>query len=195
MICRSSQPVRNGLTLLEVLLATAVFALSLVALGQLINHASDRALEVQERGRGARLAQTKLAEYVAGVRSLQGGGTSGDFEDEGEPDWKYEATVEADGSAAGLYRVTVTVSRNDIRTTLSQFVFDPKLRGTIQGAQTPTTASPTTDPGSTTNQSTTTTNPGASTNTGSGAGGGGGGTSGGGGAGGGGGNGQRGNNR
>jgi type II secretion system protein I len=138
------------LTLLEVLLATAVFALSLVAIGQLINQSSDQAVEVQEKSRGARLAQSKLAEYASGVRSLSGGGSSGDFEMEGEPDWSYESTVEADASAAGLYKVTVTASKGDIKTSLSQWVFDPKMRGVILGTQAQSTTTTTTNSSSTT---------------------------------------------
>lgn len=145
---------RRGLTLLEVLLATAVFALSLVAIGQLINQSSDQAVEIKEKSRGARLAQSKMAEYASGVRSLSSGGSSGDFELEGEPDWSYESSVEADASAAGLYKVTVTVSKGDIKTSLSQWVFDPKMRGVILGTQAQT-ATTTTNSGSTTPTTTT----------------------------------------
>jgi type II secretory pathway pseudopilin PulG len=149
------------LTLLEVILATAVFALSLVWIGQLLNQSSDQAIEVQQKSRGARLAQSKLAEYVAGVRSLSSGG-EGDFSDEGEPDWNYVATSEADNSAAGLYKVTITASKGDVKTSLSQWVFDPKLKGSILAAQPPPTTA-TTDQSAPATTSTTATTPATTT--------------------------------
>lgn len=135
----SSHPKRQGLTLLEVLLATAVFTLSLVAVGQLLNLSSDQAIEVQARSRAARLAQSKMAEYASGIRSLQGGGSTGDFEEDFEPDWNYEVVIESDSTAMNLYKVTVTVSKGDVKTTLSQYVFDPKQRGAILGTKAATT--------------------------------------------------------
>ncbi len=165
MIYRSSiRGARKGLTLIEVITATAVFALSLVAIQQLFNLSTDQAMEVRERSRAARLAQSKLSEYVAGVRSLQGGGSSGDFEDEGEPAWSYEVSAEADSTANGLYKVTVTVSKDSTKVTLSQYVFDPKQRGVILGTQTQSSGS-TTNQGSTTTNQSTTTNTNTNTNT------------------------------
>jgi hypothetical protein len=117
-----------------------------------LNQSSDQAVEVQEKSRGARLAQSKLAEYVAGVRSLTSGG-EGDFSDEGEPEWSYVATSEADSSAVGLYKVSITVTKGDVKTSLSQWVFDPKLKGAILAAQAATT---TTDQSATTTGATTT---------------------------------------
>lgn len=122
---------RDGMTLLEVLLALAIFLFSLVAISQLFNTATDQASEIQWRSRAARLAQSKLNEYVSGVRSLSATG-SGTFDPE-EPDWNWTATSLADDSTNGLYKVTITVSRDlkgkHIETSLSQYILDPKVKG------------------------------------------------------------------
>jgi type II secretory pathway pseudopilin PulG len=130
---------RPGITLLEVLGATAIFLMSIVAIGELMSSSTDQALEVQFRSRATRLCQSKLNEFAAGVEQLSGA-TEGDFEE--EEGWSWKAEVTPDGSAANLYKVQVTVSRDTSRgpveVTMAQFVFDPLQRGQL-------TASTTTD--------------------------------------------------
>jgi len=152
-------PARNGMTLLEVLLALAILLLSMAALSQLVGTASDQALQVQMQSRGTRLAQSKMAEYVAGVVRLESGG-SGNFEEDAEPDWNWEATTQSEGSAAGLYLVTITVSRDSrslgrVETSLTQYVLDPRMKGNIPAKAT-TTPTTTTDTASTTSSASST---------------------------------------
>src|SRR4051794_38411114 len=142
---------RPGLSLLEVLGATAIFLMSIVAIGELMSASTDQALEVQWRapapppspakpngvpargGDGARgrpgptrLCQSKLNEFAAGVENVSGA-TSGEFEE--EPAWSWQAEVSAETTAANLYRVKVTVSRDTsrgpIEVSMTQFIFDP----------------------------------------------------------------------
>jgi type II secretory pathway pseudopilin PulG len=181
---------RPGITLLEVLGATAIFLTSIVAIGELMSSSTDQALDVQFRSRATRLCQSKLNEFAAGVEQLSGA-TEGDFEE--EEGWSWKAEVTPDGSAANLYKVQVTVThdsaRGPVEVTMAQFVFDPLQRGQL-------TASTTTDAsgsGSGTGSGTSGTGSGAAagsgssgTGAGAGSGGRGGGTGGGGGAGGGG---------
>jgi len=131
------------MTLLEVLIAMAVFLFALVAITELMNIASATALETQQRNVCARLAQSKMAEYVSGVSAVGTGG-QGSFEDEGEPDWTW--TVETSSqSAANLWFVTVKVSREvagerTIETSLTQYIFDPAARGNPADSASATTA-------------------------------------------------------
>ena len=148
---------RPGTTLLEVLAATAIFLLSLVAITELMGTATNVALDVQLQSRAARLCQSKLNEYVAGVESLSSGSGSGDFEE--DPDWQWNADTTSEGTATNLYRVKVTVSRDSptrgkIEVSMTQLVFDPQQRGSI-GAAT-TTATTTTDAAATTTPAATT---------------------------------------
>src|SRR5689334_221307 len=138
---------RPGLSLLEVLGATAIFLMSIVAIGELMNASTDQALEVQWRSRATRLCQSKLNEFAAGVESVTGA-TSGEFEE--EPEWTWQAEVASETTVVNLYRVKVTVSRQTTRglieVSMTQFVFDPQQRGQLI-ASTPST--PTTDSGTT----------------------------------------------
>ena len=144
---------RPGMSLLEVLGATAIFLISIVAIGELMSLSTDQALEVQFRSRATRLCQSKMNEFVSGVEQLNGA-TSGDFEE--EPEWSWTSEVTSESSALNLYRVKITVtretSRGPIEVSMTQFIFDPKERG-----QLPSTAAATeSTTGSTTTGSTTT---------------------------------------
>ena len=167
---------RSGMSLLEVLGATAIFLMSIVAIGELMSASTEQAMEVQFRSRATRLCQSKLNEFASGVEQLNGA-TSGDFEE--EPQWTWQADVTSESTALNLYRVTVTVSRDSTRgpieVSMTQFIFDPLQRGQLT-ATPPAAAS--TDPSTTGSGS----SGGTGTGGGSGMGGGMGGMAGGGGA-------------
>jgi len=133
------RPRRGGMSLLEVLLALAIFLFALIGLGQLVSLGSDRAQDVQWLAYASVKAQSKLDEVIAGVQTLTGVGET-EFDD--DPDWKWALTADAD-STPNLFRVTVTVSRtrpdgSRFETKLSQFVFDPLQRGNTDGSSTGT---------------------------------------------------------
>ncbi|HEX3147105.1 MAG TPA: hypothetical protein VHR66_03430 [Gemmataceae bacterium] len=123
---------RPGISLLEVLGATAIFLMSIVAIGELMSMSTDQALDVQFRSRATRLCQSKLNEFASGIESVTGS-TSGDFEE--EKGWSWKADVTNDGSAANLYKVEVTVThdtpRGQIEVTMARFIFDPQQRGQL----------------------------------------------------------------
>ena len=136
---------RPGMSLLEVLGATAIFLISIVAIGELMSLSTDQALEVQFRSRATRLCQSKMNEFVSGVEQLHGA-TSGEFEE--EPEWTWSAEVTSESSALNLYRVKITVTRElsgePIEVSMTQFVFDPLQRGQLPSAATTTEATTTT---------------------------------------------------
>jgi general secretion pathway protein I len=122
---------RRGLSLLEVIVALAIFLLSLVALSHLVVQSSDRAVEVQQRAQAARLSQSKMAEVAAGAVPLQ---SQGETPFDEEPDW-YWAIEAEQGSVSGLWTVRVRVTHQGPsggrqESTLSQMLLDPSLRGT-----------------------------------------------------------------
>lgn len=128
---------RPGLSLLEVLGATAIFLLSIIAIGELMSLSTDQAVEVQYRSRATRLAQSKLNDFAAGIEQFNGA-TSGEFDE--DPSWTWQADVTTDSSAANLYRVTVTVKRDTnrgpVEVTIAQYIFDPLQRGSLTGTST-----------------------------------------------------------
>lgn len=102
-------PVRPGLSLMEVLVALAIFLLSMVALGQLFSFGSDRAADVRDTSRAPVLAQSKLAEVSAGIVPLSSS-TETPFEND-DSDWNWSLDANADSAIPNLWRVTVTVSK------------------------------------------------------------------------------------
>src|SRR6266478_1235136 len=82
---------RKGMSLLEVIIALAIFLMALIGIGHLITFSGQQTLELSERGHAAQLAQAKLAEVIAGIQTLSSQGDTG-FED--EPEWMWSLTAE-----------------------------------------------------------------------------------------------------
>ena len=138
-------PRRSGMSLIEVLTALAIFLLSMVALSSLISFGSERAGDVRDLSRASMLAQSKLAEVVAGVVPLSSAPSSAFEGDDERFEWALEAT--ADGNIPNLWRVTVTVSiergPNDrFETTLTQYLVDPAQRGSAGAAAAASSSGP-----------------------------------------------------
>jgi general secretion pathway protein I len=122
---------RPGLSLLEVLVALAIFLFAMVAIGRLVVSGADRALEVRYKSEAVQIAQTKLAEAASGAVALSSQGASPLDED---PEWQWSLDAEQ-GSVANLWNVTVRVSRAGPGgspmeyCSLTQMVLDPAQRG------------------------------------------------------------------
>jgi general secretion pathway protein I len=132
MIVRSTcqRSPRRGLSLLEVIVALAIFLMSLVAISQLIEQGADMAVKMDDRSYASMLAQRKLAEVIAGSEPLTGHGDI-PFEDD-DSDWSWSLGADLD-SIANLYKVVVTVHkdtpRGKVEIVFSQYVLDPTKRG------------------------------------------------------------------
>lgn len=145
---------RAGLSLLEVLVALAIFLFSLVALGQLVTLGNDRARDVEWLSEASMKAQRQMALVTAGAIGLT---AVGDTKFDDDDAWSWSMTAEADNTP-GLYRVTVTVSRarsdgSRFESTLNQFVLDPTLRGNTDGSATGTDDASSTTTGSSSSSS------------------------------------------
>src|SRR5262249_49552340 len=62
--------VRRAFSLLEVIVAMAIFLMSIVAIGKLVSMGGERALDIEQQGEATMLAQSKLAEVVASALPL-----------------------------------------------------------------------------------------------------------------------------
>ncbi|MCS7020924.1 MAG: prepilin-type N-terminal cleavage/methylation domain-containing protein [Gemmataceae bacterium] len=128
---------RYGLSLIEVLLALAIFLTALVAIARLVDMGADLELEARYQSRGARLAQAKLAEVECGIVPLESG--SGTFDGD-DANWNWTLTVQS-ADIPNLYLVSVSVSREvkgqTVTVTLSQYILDPTLWGTAGEATRP----------------------------------------------------------
>ena len=127
---------RTGFSLLEVLVALAIFLFGLVAIGQLITLGSDRALEVQFQTQAVQLCQAKMAEVVAGAVPLS---SQADAKFDEDPDWSWSLEAEQDSNSSLLWNVKVTVTHprpdgSKMEASLSQMVLDPSQRGSATDA-------------------------------------------------------------
>jgi hypothetical protein len=147
---------RGGLTLLEVVVALAIFLFSIVAISQLVSIGGERALDVQLHAKASMLCQRELDKRAAGIEAL--GPSSAALAD--EPDWQCEVDV-SDAEVDGLKKVKVTIKleRQDGRiteATLSRLVMDPSLRGSSldqpAGSSSSTTEDPAADAAAAANQ-------------------------------------------
>ena len=139
---------RAGLTLLEVVISLAIFLISLTAISQLMSLSSGNVMEASVRGKAALLCQSKMAEVVAGEADLSAG--SGDY-DGANKGFEWHLECEQDGDLPGLWNVEVFVKKNvpgrgDVEVSLSQMVFDPRLKGSTTDYPIPAAAG-TTGPG------------------------------------------------
>jgi hypothetical protein len=138
------------LSLLEVLIALAIFLFSLIAVGQLIDIGGANARDVQWLGVASALAQSRMSEVAAGSLPLT---SQGDTACDEAPDWNWSVDAEP-GAAPGLYQVRVVIFRNRpdgsrFETVLNQMVLDPTYRGNTDGSATGTDDTSTTGTGST----------------------------------------------
>src|SRR5690242_21595778 len=99
---------RSGLTLLEVVIALAIFLFSLAAITQLLSLSGERALTANLRSQAGLLCQSKLAELVAGVETLSSAGYTSFPND---PDWQWRAECN-EGDVTGLWNVQVWVKKD-----------------------------------------------------------------------------------
>jgi general secretion pathway protein I len=132
---RGGGAVRSGLSLLEVMAALAIFLFSLVALNQLVDIGSANAQDIDWLARASLIAQSRMAEVLAGSIPLSSQSDSSVDED---PDWNWSMDAEGD-TAPGLWRVKITVSRertdgSRFETVLNQMVLDPTYRGAADGS-------------------------------------------------------------
>jgi Tfp pilus assembly protein PilV len=145
---------RLGLSLIEVLLAMAIFFMAIVAIARLVDMGTDSELNARMNAIGSRLVQAKMAEIESGFTPLDS--TGGQF-DNSDSDWSWTMTSTSVGT--NFYNVTVTVSRDlkgqQFTISIGQMIFDPNYKGTAAIAARPdptdssTTTTPTTGSGGT----------------------------------------------
>ena len=121
---------RPGLTLLEVVIALAIFLIALVPIWRLVSLGGEQALDVAHQAQASMLCQAKLDSVKVGAEPLN---TSGTVDIGRDLTWNY--TIESNPSEVEnlyLVKVTVKVDRADgktIEANLIQMVLDPAFRG------------------------------------------------------------------
>ena len=136
----NSKPKRAALTLLEVVIALAIFLLAMTVFSQMLIRNGEMTRDIQRQNLATRLCQSKMAEVVSGVVPLT---TQSDTAFDEEPNYTWSLTAD-NGSVAGLWNVTVVVTRqqtdagNTIQCSLTQMVLDPSVIGSTQDVPVPT---------------------------------------------------------
>jgi len=118
---------------MEVLVALAIFVISVIALGQLMNISGEMASDAQYLNRANQLAQKQMNSVVSGVVPMTSQSET-NFDE--APDWTWSLDAQADNTP-NLWHVTVTVSHkrsdgsSDFEQSLYQMVLDPIARGNL----------------------------------------------------------------
>ncbi len=159
MLQTSRRTARAGLTLLEVLVAMAIFLVALAGISQLVQLGADRAVETQYHAEALQRAQSKLNEVIAGSEPLSAQ-TDVPFSEDRSGEWRWSVEPTQEDSTSKLWRVKVTAYRpfreGKVSVTLEQMVLDPSLRlGTPNNANGTLTTSSSSTTGGTTSGTTT----------------------------------------
>jgi type II secretion system protein I len=122
---------RAGLTLLEVLVAMAIFLVALAGISQLVQLGADRAVETHYHAEALQKAQSKLNDVIAGSEPLSAQ-TDVPFETDRTGEWRFTIEPTQDDSTSKVWRVKVTCYRpfkdGKVTVTLEQMVLDPAVR-------------------------------------------------------------------
>lgn len=139
---------RSGLTLMEVMLAIAIFGLALVAIGELIRIGSLSAAAARDLTEGQRLCNNVMAEVGAGIIPPE---SASETPIEGSEDWLYTIESAPLEEQEGMLRISVTVEQDKslfvrpARFTLVRWMTDPAATGSTSssGSSTPASSPPT----------------------------------------------------
>ena len=116
---------RNGLSLLEVILAIAILGGSLVVIGQLLRSGVIHAINTRLNTEATLLCDAKMAELSAGVLELK---SYGQTTIQDSPGWYYEVDLQQSGEQ-GLLLVMLTVGQENVEdpltVTVRRFMPDP----------------------------------------------------------------------
>ncbi len=128
---------RSGLTLMEVMLAIAIFGLALVAIGELIRIGSVSAAAARDLTEGQRLCNNVMAEVGAGIIPPE---SASESPIEGSEDWLYTIESAPLEEQEGMLRISVTVEQDKslfvrpARFTLVRWMTDPAATEAAQAA-------------------------------------------------------------
>lgn len=118
----------TGFTLLEVVLATALFAMTMTCLGSLMWSSAHAAIQAQLQTEALSRCETLMNEVVAGVYPLQAVSNTAAVDD---PTWQWSMQV-AQGPYPELIQVDVIVEHTSagplgiVRSSLRRWVRDPQ---------------------------------------------------------------------
>lgn len=102
---------RQAFTLLEVVLALAILAVSLAALGEVLRLASDNSTHARDVTQAQLIAATKLSELTSGATQLAPVDNAAVEDVIADPPWRYSVEI-GEAPEIGLVPVRVTVRQD-----------------------------------------------------------------------------------
>ena len=147
----NSTLIRRGLTLLEVMLAIAIFGMALVAIGELIRIGSVSAAAARDLTEAQRLCNNVMAEVGAGITPPD---STSDTPIEGSEDWLYTIDSQPLEEQEGMLWVSVTVQQDPAQNakpakfTLVRWMTDPAVAEAAKAAAAEAAAAEATTTGS-----------------------------------------------
>jgi hypothetical protein len=125
---------RHALTLLEVIVAMAIFLMSIIAIFQLLFLGTERAMDVRLQTRTSLRCQAKLSEIMIGAEPLNSSGSYTNFTDtDTDLQWKMTATPNDDMQMLWTVKVWVKAELQTgkvVESHLCQLALNPAMRGT-----------------------------------------------------------------
>ena len=132
--CECACGARRALSLLEVVLALAILAMSLAILGNLFDLSVRSAVDARDLTRAQLLCESTMSEITAGALPMSGGTR---LPIESETDWFYSVVVEPT-ELEFLQALTITVYRDlgdgqpGVSFTLTQWLIDPEVEEAVR---------------------------------------------------------------
>ncbi|MFC1758522.1 prepilin-type N-terminal cleavage/methylation domain-containing protein [Planctomycetota bacterium] len=121
---RTRNPARRGMTLLEVVLALAILAISMLYLTQLVSIGIRASKEARALTKAQLMAESIVTEFVAGSQTETAGTIPTD------PTWSFETQLNA-GGQYGVMQLVVSIYKTDEpngrRVTFARLMRDPNL--------------------------------------------------------------------
>jgi type II secretory pathway pseudopilin PulG len=97
----------RGISLLEVVIALAIFLTATTIIGQLVSTGSQAAIGAQLKAEAARRCETVMSEAIGGVVPLE---STGDVAFEDDPMWTWSLTI-SDAPVTDLVQIEARVTR------------------------------------------------------------------------------------
>ncbi len=134
---------QNGFTLIEVMVALVIVALSLTAVTASMSQMIDASQAMRDRTYASWIAQNRIAEFRLASETPDVGASNGEVE-YANAEWAWRATISETG-VDDLYRIDVSVSiagNEDVIRTVSGFVGPPGAPGEANRAWSVSPVSP-----------------------------------------------------
>lgn len=135
---------RFAFSLLEVIVAMAIFLGAIIVLSETMNGALGLSLDIQLQDQANLRCQGKMSEVIIGAERIASSDSFSPFSDANSENWQWRMESAEVPGITGLYEVKIIVqfqysNGKLVESRLSQMVLDPSLRGSTMDRPSGTT--------------------------------------------------------